>query len=325
MLGLADRARIIDLFEAVMRGDLPAAMDEIGRQYEAGADPAVVLADLAQFTHLVTRLKLVPEAGQDAALTDSERTRGAAFAAQLSIRVLSRAWQILLKSVAEVQAAPRPLAAAEMALVRLAYAADLPTPDEALKLLRDTGDSGASGAPLRERAPDRSGPQAFDGPRIAGNASGGPLLSTEPQAMAAPALRLARFEDLVALAAERRDLQLKVALERDVRLVRFEDGQIEFALVEGGSRALASDLTRRLNEWTGRRWVVAVSSQQGEPTLHERAKARDEERLTGAAAHPLVRAVLERFPGAAIVDVRDNVTPEPGPDDPEPDGDTPGS
>jgi DNA polymerase-3 subunit gamma/tau len=148
--------------------------------------------------------------------------------------------------------------------------------------------------------------------------------------VAAPTLRLARFEDLVALAAERRDLQLKVALERDVRLVRFEDGQIEFALAEGASRALASDLTRRLHEWTGRRWVVAVSSQQGEATLHERTKARDEERLTGAAAHPLVRAVLEHFPGAAIVDVRDNAPPAVPdtavPDDsPDADGDTPGT
>jgi DNA polymerase-3 subunit gamma/tau len=330
MLGLADRARIIDLFEAVMRGDLKAAMTEVGRQYEAGADPAIVLADLAQFTHLVTRLKLLPEAAQDAALTGSERTRGCAFATQLSIRVLSRAWQILLNSIPEVQAAPRPLAAAEMVLVRLAYAADLPTPDEALKLLRDGDASANAGAAPRERAPDRATPLGFDGPRIAAGASGGPVLSAEPQPMATPTLRLARFEDLVALAAERRDLQLKVALERDVRLVRFEDGQIEFALADGASRALASDLTRRLFEWTGRRWVVAVSSQQGEATLHERAKARDAERLTGAAAHPLVRAVLEQFPGAAIVDVRDNApgaAPEPVlPDDnPEADGDTPGS
>ena len=136
MLGLADRGRIVDLFEHIMRGDLPAALGELKSQYDAGADPAVVLTDLASFTHFVTRLKLVPAAADDAAITDVERTRGAEFAARLSIRVLSRTWQMLVKGIAEVQAAPRPIAAAEMVLVRLAYAADLPTPDEALRLLR---------------------------------------------------------------------------------------------------------------------------------------------------------------------------------------------
>uniref|UniRef100_UPI00083125A3 DNA polymerase III subunit gamma/tau n=1 Tax=Methylobacterium sp. CCH5-D2 TaxID=1768765 RepID=UPI00083125A3 len=137
MLGLADRGRIVDLFEAAMRGDVPASFAELRGQYDSGADPAVVLSDLAGFTHLVTRLKLVPEAAAaDPTLSEVERTRGAAFAERLSVRALSRAWQILLKALPEVQAAPRPLAAAEMALVRLAYAADLPTPDEALRQLR---------------------------------------------------------------------------------------------------------------------------------------------------------------------------------------------
>ncbi|MFD0934879.1 DNA polymerase III subunit gamma/tau, partial [Methylobacterium trifolii] len=129
MLGLADRARILDLFEAAMRGDVPGAFAELRSQYESGADPSVVLSDLAGFTHLVTRLKLVPEAAAaDPTLSEVERVRGGTFAQKLSVRALSRAWQILLKAIPEVQSAPRPLAAAEMALVRLAYAADLPTP-----------------------------------------------------------------------------------------------------------------------------------------------------------------------------------------------------
>src|SRR5918992_3583773 len=137
MLGLADRTQIIDLFEAVMRGDVAAAFATLRAQYEAGADPAVILSDLAAFTHLVTRLKLVPDAAKDPALTEAERTRGAEFAQKLSIRALSLAWQILLKGIPETQTATRPVAAAEMVLVRLAYAADLPTPDEALRALRD--------------------------------------------------------------------------------------------------------------------------------------------------------------------------------------------
>ncbi|PLW75807.1 DNA polymerase III subunit gamma/tau [Cohaesibacter celericrescens] len=135
MLGLADRARVIDLFEAVMKGDIGIALDELKAQYDIGAEPAVVLSDLADFVHLVTRLKLTPDAHSDAAATESEKIRGRDFSGQLSVRVLSRAWQMLLKGLAEVQSSPRPLASAEMVLVRLAYAADLPTPDEALRLL----------------------------------------------------------------------------------------------------------------------------------------------------------------------------------------------
>jgi DNA polymerase III subunit gamma/tau len=306
MLGLADRAQVIDLFEATMRGDVAAAFATLRAQYDAGADPAVTLADLATFTHLVTRLKLVPDAAKDPALTEAERSRGAAFAQGLSVRALSRAWQILLKGIPEVQTATRPFAAAEMVLVRLAYAADLPTPDEALRGLRD----GVSRPAETGAAPARS--------------PGGPVLATaqaraqpaesRPAPVEATAPRLRRFADLVALAGERRAIGLKDALERDVRLVRFDEGQIEFALAEGGSRTLAGDLSRALHEWTGRRWVVALSSEPGAPTLREQSKTAERERKSGAAEHPLVQAVLSRFPGAEIVDVRDRAeAPAPPP------------
>ncbi|MGG3814278.1 DNA polymerase III subunit gamma/tau, partial [Methylorubrum rhodesianum] len=157
MLGLADRSRIVDLFEAAMRGDVPAAFAEIRAQYDAGADPAVVLSDLAGFTHLVTRLKLVPGAEADPTLSEAERVRGAQFAGRLPVRALSRAWQILLKALPEVQAAPRPLAAAEMAIVRLAYAADLPTPDEALRQLRADVAASDGGAPRPSLGRDGGG------------------------------------------------------------------------------------------------------------------------------------------------------------------------
>jgi DNA polymerase-3 subunit gamma/tau len=305
MLGLADRAQIIDLFEAVMRGDVAAAFATLRAQYDAGADPAVTLSDLASFTHLVTRLKLVPQAAGDPALTEAERGRGTDFAQRLSLRALSRTWQILLKGIPEVQTATRPFAAAEMVLVRIAYAADLPTPDDALRALKD-------GAPL----PAGNGPSAPA-------RSGGPVLATS-QARALPAEarpvpteaaapRLRRFEDVVALAGDKRAIGLKDALERDVRLVRFEEGQIEFALAEGGSRTLAGDLSRALHEWTGRRWVVALSSEAGAATLREQKKAAEHERKSGAAEHPLVQAVLSRFPGAQIVDVRDKAEPPAAP------------
>jgi DNA polymerase-3 subunit gamma/tau len=299
MLGLADRTQVIDLFEAVMRGDVPAAFAGLRSQYDAGADPAVILSDLAAFSHVVTRLKLIPEAAKDPALSEIERTRGLDYAQKLSVRTLSRAWQMLLKGIPEVQASNRPVAAAEMVLVRLAYAADLPTPDEALRALKD-------GAPLPAGGPSAPPPRP-SGPATSGNmalASSQPHPQPRPQAAAAePTMRLRRFEDVVALAGERREIVLKAALERDVRLVRFEEGRIELSLTESGNRAIANDLARALQQWTGERWMVALSSEEGAPTLHEQAVTAERERKEGAANHPLVQAVLQKFPGAQIVNV----------------------
>jgi DNA polymerase-3 subunit gamma/tau len=309
MLGLADRSLVIDLFEAVMRGDVPAAFANLRQQYDSGADPAVILQDLASFSHVVTRLKLIPDAAKDPALTEAERRRGTEFGEKLTVRTLSRAWQVLLKGIPEVQAANRPVAAAEMVLVRLAYAADLPTPDEALRALRDGTPIPAGGAAPSRPSGNGSGstgnlaiassqPQPQPRPRPA---------SAEPQ----PTVRLRRFEDLVALAGEHRAIMLKAALERDVRLVRFEEGRLEFALAEGGNRNLPNDLTRALQEWTGVRWMVALSSEAGAPTIHEQQQKAARERKEGAAAHPLVQAVLTKFPGAKIVNVVDRGEAEP--------------
>ncbi|QFU17425.1 DNA polymerase III subunit gamma/tau [Microvirga thermotolerans] len=302
MLGLADRTQVIDLFEAVMRGDVPAAFANLRTQYDSGADPAVVLSDLAAFSHTVTRLKLIPEAAKDPALSEAERSRGLDFARGLPVRALSRAWQILLKGIPEVQGSNRPVAAAEMVLVRLAYAADLPTPDEALRALRD-------GTPLPAGGPAPASPSSSSAspPTSSGNMA---LASSQPRPQprpdvrsAAPAVRLRRFEDVVALAGEKREIVLKAALEREVRLVRFEEGSIELSLAEGGSRTIANDLARALQQWTGQRWMVALSTEQGAPTLHEQALAAERERREGAASHPLVQAVLAKFPGAQIVNV----------------------
>ena len=330
MLGLADRSRIVDLFEAVMRGDVPAAFAELRAQYDAGADPAVVLSDLAGFTHLVTRLKLVPGAGADPTLSEAERGRGAHCAERLPVRALSRAWQILLKALPEVQAAPRPLAAAEMAIVRLAYAADLPTPDEALRRLRSEGTGSEAGATGGGRPlPPRDGGPVAMMAREAGSAALQMAPAPQPQQPPRPVLtsvpvtasaleaaprpappapagpQLGRFEDVVAQAEAARDIALKVALERDVHLVRFEEGRIEFRLAPGGRASLANDLARALDAWTGRRWVVAVSKEEGAPTLEQNSRQAEQTRHQNAAAHPLVREVLARFPGAQIVDVRD--------------------
>ncbi len=306
MLGLADRARVIDLFEAVMKGDIAAALGELRAQYDAGADPVVVLNDLAEFTHLVTRLKLVPEAVKDNSLAQAERVRGGDFAQRLSVRILARTWQMLLKGLAEVKQADRPVMAAEMVLVRLAHAADLPTPDEALKMLRDgmgsvpTGNGNGGGM---SRPPSGGGNTALAARPIL--ASANPAPAPVARAVAAPMAIVATLEDVVALASQHRDITLKIALERDIRPVRFEPGRIEFSLAEGASRTLAQDLSRRLKEWTGQTWMVAVVNGEGGATMREQAAAAKDQRENDAAAHPSVKAVLERFPGARIVDVRD--------------------
>jgi DNA polymerase III subunit gamma/tau len=339
MLGLADRARVIDLFEALMRGDIAAALTELRAQYDTGADPAVVLTDLAEFSHFVTRVKIVPAVADDPALIEIERTRGRAFAEKLSIRVLSRTWQMLLKGIAEVTAAGRPLAAAEMVLVRIAYAADLPTPDE---VIRSLSNGASTAVPQQSRSGNGGGATvgalASPSPRP-GMASPGPTLSAPrgaPQAAlasapvretvtrlpdaepSAPALVVGRFEDLIALAAQKRDLGVKLALERDVRLVRCEDGRLEIALEQSAAKTLVNDLARKFSQWTNRRWMVVVSAEAGQPTVKSQNDARQAELKTGVRADPLVQAVLARFPGAEIVDVRRGETPQPLPSgDPE--------
>jgi len=317
MLGLADRTKIIDLFEALMRADLARALQEFREQYDAGADSAMVLGDLAEFTHFVTRVKIVPALADDLSLTEAERTRGRAFAAKLSMRVLARTWQMLLKGIEEVTAAGRPLAAAEMVLVRIAYAADLPTPDEVIRSLGDTSrGNGASpipgGQPSQHAEPARAETPRTDTARGGARAA----LATAPVELQArePVARIEEpdvtarvvqsFEDLVALAGEKRDLGIKSALERDVRLVRFEDGQLEISLEASAPKALTGELSKKLADWTGRRWMVIVSAEPGPPSLYAQAQMRKAELKDDVRGDPLVQAVLTRFPGAEIVDVR---------------------
>ena len=302
LLGLADRARIIDLFEMLMKGDIASALAELRAQYDTGAEPAVVIADLAEFTHLVTRFKLVPSAAEDPSLVEAEKKRGSAFAEGLSIRVLSRAWQILTKGFAEVQSAAKPVQAAEMVLVRLAFAADLPTPDEALRALAEGGAAGGGAS-----APSRAGPGS--GPRLLLAAEGGrarPSAQAEPalEAVAASAPRLASLEDIAALAVAKRDLKVKHAIEHQVRLVRIQENRLEIALAPGVPAGITSELSTKLTEWTGNRWFVAISDSEGAPTIAENAAAKKVALVHDVRSDPLVKAVLERFPGAEIVDVR---------------------
>src|SRR5215472_10018918 len=318
MLGLADRTRVIDLFEALMRADIAGALKELRDQYDAGADPAMVLGDLAEFTHFVTRVKIVPAVADDVSLTEAERTRGRACAATLSMRVLARTWQMLLKGITEVQEAGRPVDAAEMVLVRIAYAADLPTPDE---VVRSLGENGGT-APTRPQGNGGTGQAQSYAPRYEaprGSPRSSAAVSPRPaddgvarhdEPTAVPTLSIGTFEELIALAVDKRDISVKMALERDVRLVRCEDGQLQIALEPTAPKTFVHDLQRKLTGWTGKRWIVVVSKEQGAPTIRAQAEAQQAEIERGVQSDPLVQAVLNRFPGAKIVGVTQN--PESG-------------
>jgi DNA polymerase-3 subunit gamma/tau len=314
MLGLGDRARIIDLFEDVMGGRVAEALTALRELYDLGADPQTLLADLAEFTHLVTRIKVVPAAADDASLTPDEKSRGRDLAQRLPMRALTRAWQILFKGNEETGRAGNALQAAEMTLIRLAYAADLPSPDEVISKLSGQvlanaplpppvprglppsgGGGGGSASALRVEAPMA----------MATDAVAEPVQNTRPQAVVQPALAtVASYKDLIALAQAKREVLVKLALESQMRPISFEQGRIEVALAEGADPGMIATLSARLQAWTGQRWLVMVSTKPPEgKTIRQEREQRKEEATAAAHEDPLVKAILETFPGAKLVNV----------------------
>jgi DNA polymerase-3 subunit gamma/tau len=309
LLGLADRGQTFDLFEAVMHGQADKALAQIGALYRAGADPVVIIQDLLDLTHWLTRLKAAPSLGDDAAVPEAERVRGGSLAKTLSVPVLTRTWQLLLKGLTETQAAPSPLAAAEMLMVRLAYAAELPSPAELVASLKDGGGpvAAAPRADARPAAAPARGPAAGPGGGVA-QARRMPEPETAeapaPTAQAAALPDPKTFEEVVALFGAKREGILHGLLLNNVHLVRFESGRIDIHAPET-PRDFASKLMNCLERWTGRRWLVTLITQpSGAPTLAQQAAARIAEAKAHAARHPLVAAVLEAFPGATIEAVR---------------------
>jgi DNA polymerase-3 subunit gamma/tau len=335
MLGLVDRSLCFDILDAVMQGDAPSALALLEDQYRSGADPLTVLEDLLDLTHWLTRLKLAPESADGVQVPEAERVRGRHMAERLSMADVTRAWQMLLKGLAETRMAPTPLHAAEMLLIRLAYAAQLPSPAEALEALAGRGTTkdllstvartpasdGRSAAERPAASPATPSPARPSEP--ARGSSGG---SRTPSAMSAaepatyrhpqeppaeieavagapapaPSRPPASFADVVELARERNESLLYGHLTTSVHLVRFEAGDIELRLGEHAPADLPQCLSRFLLEATGVRWLVAVSRETGEPTLREQRDAQQAAQIEEVARHPLVRAILDTFPGAVI-------------------------
>jgi DNA polymerase III subunit gamma/tau len=302
LLGLADRGRIFDLLETVLKGDAGGALTTLDQLNRDGAEPGQVVTDLADAVHAVTVAKAAGPGSMDPATSESERARIEDLAKRLSMPVLARAWQMLLKGHDEVRNSPRPLAAADMVLVRLAYAADLPPPGELARRLKEESASGNGKGQRPEPAP--SSPEPAPARAQAEQAEDVPPPESEnpapPQALPAPQ----SFEDLVALVDEKRDLKLKNALLEQVRLVRFKPGHLELNPLPTAAPDLLQELMRKLKAWTGRVWIISPSDQEGAEPLGARRRAEAERELERLRAHPAVQEVLQHFPDARITAVR---------------------
>ena len=328
MLGLADRTRVIDLFEAAVSARPAEAMDILADLHRVGADPVVILQDLLDLVHNLTRLKVVPDSANDPSLPEAERTRGSALSSKLGMPALTRAWQLLLKGLNEVQAAPVPQQALEMVIVRLSYAADLPTPGDLIRQFQAqqaNGGANAGGSAPMGRGPGGGGMGAGGPVAVASQPSsmathavarsmGSAQPQSAPVAQVAPAASPAGeelspmppdFRSLVQLFSDRREGALYGYLMETVQLVRMEPGRLELKLRPAAPPTLPAKVGQFLTEWTGHRWIVALSEGHAQATLAEQEQAEKRRSLSEAEANPVVRAVLDAFTGAKIIDIRD--------------------
>lgn len=337
MLGLADRARIFDLAEQLFKGDAAASLASLASLHHDGAEAAQIVSDLAEAVHIVARIKAVGEDPAGEGLSVEEKRRGTALSAQLSMPYLSRAWQMLLKGIEETSRAPNPLAAAEMVLIRLAYTADLPTPDELIRTLGGgtvsaripAGSAPRVEAPSETRGPLNAAPQPAtaaalgldDGELFDSIDDGGEFGGVDEDVAAPPPVTgsgrdLRSFADVIALVGDKRDAKLKIHLEDHVSLVKFDAlaGSIDIFLMPGAPPEIANELREKLNAWTSKRWVVVLSKTEGATPVGVVRREREAAELEELKAHPAVRAVLEAFPGAKIADIRRLITPAEMPD-----------
>ncbi len=306
MIGLADRAAVVDLYEQVMKGDIKSALDSFSRQYDAGADPVIVLQDLLELTHWLTRVQIAPELAYDGSMAAAERDRCSEMAKKLPMSVLTRAWQMLLKGIDETLKAPSEKQAAEMVLIRLAYAADLPTPAKYIESLQK--ESPSFNAPSLSSAKAATAETFAAAPRAASvRPNWGGVAAVAP-VLAQPAqndfVTLNSLADLVAFAYKQNELMFAYNVEKFVSIVSYEQGKIEFFPVDGAPHNLAGEMVEKLRLWTGKKWIVTVVSQQGGQTLLQQARAYTEKLKQDMTRDPIVSAVLKAFPKSRIETVR---------------------
>ena len=303
MLGIADRGRVLDLFKMIMQGDATAALTELNSQYSDGADPIVVLKDLAEITHWISVSKITPDMNEDPTITPDERTRGIELSKTLSMRALTRMWQMLVKSLGEIAIAPSPIMAAEMIIIRLTHAADLPPTDELIKIIESK---------LRPNRNEKS----FENQQKPLDTSSANNELTRAKHNNSSNLKIAtavdeevgifnymKFDHVLELIKQKRDVRLLIDIESGLRLVSYRPGYIEFTPTDLAPANLAQQLSNRLKEWTGIRWAVSVVQDGEAQTIIEKKERNAKELETEAYSHPFVKEALVQFPAARIVNV----------------------
>lgn len=322
MLGLADRAQVLDLFETVMKGDIAAAITTLRGQYDLGADPSVVLQDMLDVTHWLTRLKVTPDTGNDALVSEAEKTQGGAMAKTLGMPHLTLAWQMLLKGLKEVREAPSPISAAEMVLIRLAYAMELPAPADLVKALKNK-----PAAPTTTGAATAPTGGAVGGPTAAAEGSNTTHISASHRKLesavehaGATVLAMKQsddgdhadhpmpitFEAMVDLFKTEKMGQIAMALTDRVKVVSYRPGAIEINPENNRLPAtFMMDMKQALKGWTGQDWLISLSNEVGGESLKKVQKKREDALKDEALEDPMVAALVETFPEAKIVQVRE--------------------
>ena len=306
MLGLADRGRVLDLFEFIMRGQAKEALNELGSQYSDGADPIGIIRDLAEVTHWVSVIKITPDAADDPTVSPDEKTRGQAFSQSLSMRILTRTWQLLLKALEEISSAPNPMMAAEMAVIRITHVSDLPSPEELVKKLTSTHSEsegvkkGNSGGSVSNTTSSNFKPTQQTETRPIKNEGNTALaLDTETWALQYPT-----FESVLEIIRKFRDMKLLIDVENSVRLSSYVPGRIEFTPTENAPKDLAQRLGQLLQNWTGFRWAITVVGNCSGETIQEQRNAKDATLKREAKLHPFVKTVFDNFPKASIIEIK---------------------
>jgi len=314
MLGRASSLMIVDLFRDAMMGDAASVLRKMSEQFNAGVDPVIFLSDLAEFVHFLTKLKILGEAILNDQLSEFDVEAGLELSSKLSIPVLGRAWQILLDGIEEVRTAENALAASDMVLIRLCYSANLPTPDEVIKLVLEEKDCESSDditnacANVHREVDNESGCEDADhlSSSSLSIANGLDVIMEEG---------LSNFQsvgsdlpkglcDVAKLAAKHGDLSLKLAIEQQMHQVSFRGTRIEILLDEVALPSLPIELNKKLDDWTGVSWQVIVSKEIGGGTVDEEQKNDQESFICDAQLDPMVLEVLRCFKGAKVVDVR---------------------
>ena len=306
MLGLADRGRVLDLFEFIMRGQAKEALNELGSQYSDGADPIGIIRDLAEVTHWVSVIKITPDATDDPTVSPDEKTRGQAFSQSLSMRVLTRTWQLLLKALEEISSAPNPMMAAEMAVIRITHVSDLPSPEELVKKLTSTHSEsegvkkGNPGESISNTTSSNFKPTQQTETRPIKN-EGNTALALDTETLD---LQYPTFESVLEIIRKFRDMKLLIDVENSVRLSSYVPGRIEFTPTENAPTDLAQRLGQLLQNWTGFRWAITVVGNCSGETIQEQRNAKDATLKREAKLHPFVKTVFDNFPKASIIEIK---------------------